>query len=685
MFWEDKAKPKQRAGPQERAAARTPPPVPDTGWETPTTFPDLSSCDTLCIDTETFDPNLLTRGPGWATGDGHMVGLAVGTLDGHQWYFPMRHEHTPEDNMDPAAVIAWAKDTLEARPRDYVGANLAYDFGWLDAEGVQPNVRKLFDVIVAEPLIDEFANSYSLEALSQKYLGEGKVDDLLYDWLATAYGGLPTRKGQAKNIYRAPPKLVGPYAQGDVRLPADVFNAQRPILEREELMGLYDLESRLLPLLHAMRKRGVRVDIPRAERVREELMESVRTAHELLNNAAGNEVDPWAATSVAVAFDRANLPYPSTAGGEPSFTADWLSKHEHPIAQAVATYRKYDKALGTFINGYVFDKHVNGVIHGEFHPLRRAMEEDGIRGAVSGRFSSSNPNLQNIPSRDPEIGPMVRGLFVPFEGDVAWRRYDYSQIEYRYLVHYAMGVGADDARARFCNDPGTDYHEFVRQLIREITGILLERKPTKNINFGLCYGMGKKKLIRSLGVTTEVGNSMFDAYHEGVPFVRTTFNRVMNRALARGWIRTILGRRARFDMWEPVDWELKKHVKATLDKRELIDTIAELREIQRLNGEKVPRAGIQRAFGHKALNRLLQGGAADMMKKGMVDCWESGAFDATGVPLVTVHDELGFSDPGTPASEEGFGEVAHIMETCLPLRVPVLVDCEVGPSWGEVA
>lgn len=681
LFWKDLNQPRATRA-AEYHAAKELPPIPDTGWVAPE-FPNLRGVRFLGLDTETRDPHLTTLGPGWGRGDGEVVGVSLATEDA-SWYFPFGHTVATHQNLDRDAVLAWLKDTLEGEQRDYAGTNLQYDFGWLRESGIRPHYRYLFDVQIAEPLLDEYAASYSLNALAGKYLGESKVSDALYEWLSHAYGGPPTARAQGGNIHRAPPCLVGPYAEADAMLPMRILAEQRKALEAQELMDLFMLETRLLPLLLDMRWRGVRVDVPHAERLAAEWEQREHEAQRALDELAQTRVDVWSAGSLANAFDRANVPYPRTGRGEPSFTQHFLASCQHPAAVHVLDARKYSKARSTFVQGYVLDKHVNGVLHGSFHQLRRVTDESGGAGTVSGRLSSSDPNLQNIPSRDEEIGPAARSMFVPFEGDRRWRRYDYSQIEFRLLVHYATGPGANDARQAFTDAPDTDYHEMVRQQIHRVVNILLERKPTKNINFGLVYGMGKPKLRGDLGLNERAGEELFAAYHEGVPFVRKTFNHVMNRALNRGYIKTVLGRRARFELWEPVDWEMRQHVEPLLDRQAMIERVNELRDIEAANGNRVPRPGVQRAYGHKALNRLLQGGAADVIKKAMVDQYESGVFDVVGVPLVTVHDELGFSDPCTTASEEAFRHAEHIMENCVPLRVPLRVDCEVGPNWGDL-
>lgn len=657
FFWQD-----ERQASARGEIIRPPPPIPDTGWTPPKDFPNLSAASCLAIDTETYDPELLERGPGWARGKGHLVGVSIGVPEGQSWYFPIRHAICPETNLNPAATFAWLRDTLGDKRQPKIGANLIYDIGWLSEENIEV-CGSLWDVQYAEALLDEHAE-VALEVLGEKYLGIGKTSELVYQWCSDFYGGAPNGKQRA-NLWRAPPSLVGPYACGDVDLPLRVLQKQWPLLEKEGLLELFSMECGLIPLLVAMRRAGVRVDLHKAEETRSALTARSEIATKRLANLVGFKVNINASESIAKAFDQLNLPYGKTATGKPSFTKEFLMAVEHPVAEAILEIRKLDKLGGTFIESYILNSHIDGKVYGQFHPMRG--DSSGTR---SGRLSSSTPNLQNLPSRDEEIAPLIRGIFVPDEGHAAFRRYDYSQIEYRFMIHYAVGSGADEARAHFNAHPETDYHEMTLDLVAPAAGWDVSskelrkrhRKPIKNINFGLIYGMGVDKLSRSLGLSAKEGKALFAAYHRGVPFAKPTMDLAMAEAAELGTVSTILGRKSRFELWEPLNWDS--------------DSIA-------LPYEKaiLQYGGIRRAYTHKALNRRLQGSAADLMKKAMWQCWIDGIFDSTGVPRLTVHDELDFSDPG--GCDEAFDEMQHIMETAIALKIPIKADAEIGPDWGH--
>jgi DNA polymerase I-like protein with 3'-5' exonuclease and polymerase domains len=658
LFWEDIPQARKGGG-----GSRIMPPIPDTGWVTPTELPDLSRCKAICIDTETYDPGLLTDGPGWARGKGHIVGISIAVPEGGKWYFPIRHEVETEYNLPPDKVLAWLKDTLGNPKQPKIGANLTYDIGWLRHEGVIVK-GPLYDVQFAEALLRE-QSRLSLEILGQMYLGEGKESNELYVWCSKFYGG-KANGSQRANIYRSPPRLVGHYAESDVDLPLRIISKQWPKLHEEGLFELFEMECRLIYLMIEMRFAGVSVDINKAEQLRDELAIKSNEVSARIRDLAGFEVNVDAQDSLGKAFNHLGIPTVKSSNGKPSFRKEWLEAHDHPLAQMIVDKRKIDKLKGTFVESYILGSHINGKIYGNFHQLNG--EGGGTR---SGRFSSSFPNLQNIPSRDEELAPLVRGIFIPDSDHKYWRKYDYSQIEYRFLIHFAVGPGSDEVRSAFNKDPTIDYHDIALDLVAPAAlwdistpeGKKKWRKPVKTINFGLIYGMGVAVLAKRLNISTKEARKLMDIYFKAVGFAKPTMEKYMQVAQDTGIIETILGRKSRFDLWEPAGFN-------------------EYGQAMPIEQAALYYRNIQRAYTHKALNRKLQGSSADLMKMAMLKCWDDGVFDATGVPRLTVHDELDFSDPGGCA--EAFNEMQHIMQTAIPLRIPVLADGEIGFNWGNV-
>lgn len=650
MFWEDKP-----TGKGKNKTLRPMPAIPDTGWVPPAAFPNLMNAPAISIDTETKDPNLKSSGPGWARNDGHIVGFSVGAPDGSKWYFPIRHEVEPEYNIPPEQALGWLKHTLEGNPCPKIGANLFYDIGWLKHDGIEV-AGPLYDIQHAEALLNSEAPEVDLDSLSERYLGMGKETSILYQWCADYYGG-KANGSQRANIYRSPPRLAGPYAEADAALPIRVMNEQWPRLQERGVMPLFDLESRLIRLLVEMRWKGAPIDVPRAEALHEQYGKDIQELQGQINQIVGFELQVGSADSMQKAFDHLSLPYGRTAAGNPSFTATVLEGIDHPLTERILEMKRKEKIRGTFIESYILSNQVNGRIHCQFHQLKG--DENGAR---SGRFASSTPNLQNIPIRSAE-GKLIRKMFADAYGR-PWRKYDYSQIEYRMLAHHAVGPGAEDIRQRYINNPDIDYHDTTIELIKMLTAIELDRRPAKTINFGLIYGMSKRELIKRLKLSTKQGNELFNAYHKAVPFAKATAEACSDDAQRDGYVQTILGRRSDFPLWGPANWNPDS---PALPFDQALMTYGR----------------VARAFTHKALNRKLQGGAADVMKAAMVYAYEAGVFDATGIPLLTVHDELDFVDEGAPP--DAWDELVHIMETCVPqLSVPIRADVEVGPNWGDV-
>ena len=611
---------------------------PESDWIAPQVLPKFDPYETLAVDLETYDPNLTSRGPGWATGDGYIVGIAIAT-DKWSGYLPIRHENG--GNLEEEIVLRWLKRTFENHKGTMVFHNALYDVGWLKREGVELTCP-LRDTMFAAPLFDENRWSYSLNNLGMDFLAESK-DETLLETAAKAWGVNP--KG---GMWALPAKYVGPYAEQDAVLTLKLWKIFKARIEIEGLQKIYDLECDLIPLLIEMRWRGVRIDTDRAEQTSEELSKKEQQLLVEIKRRFGVNVDIWASASIQKAFDTNNLWYPHTEKGAPSFQGPWLESHEHDLPKMIVEARRINKARTTFIEGAILDYSHHGRIHAEAHPLKN----DG-GGTVTGRFSYSNPNLQQVPARDPEIGKMIRSLFIPEEG-ATWGAFDYSQQEPRITVHYAslLGLeGATDAVKAYSTE-GADFH----QIVADMAGI--PRKQAKNINLGLTYGMGQQKLIRELGLEPDEALKLLETYHRRVPFIRGLQSRCTRIAEQRGCITTLGGRKCHFDLWEAVGY-LHDEKQSPLPLQEAKDKYGD---------------NLKRSFTYKALNKLIQGSAADMTKLAMRDLWKEGL-----VPHIQIHDELDYSIFNKEQAEI----VIDRMVNCVKMRVPLVVDYESGSNWGE--
>ena len=632
-----------------------------TDWEPPTEFPSLAGVKRLAVDVETRDPDINELGPGVRRSGNYIVGIAVGTDDGRRWYFPMRHEGG--GNLDARRVLAWACAELGAYTGEVTGAHLIYDLDWLAHEGVKfdPRVRFL-DVQNAEPLIDENRRRFALEALAQDYLGEGKVTTELAR-AATAYGW-KTDTQLKRNLWRLPAALVGRYAEGDVDLPLRILPLQLKKLEEEQLLGIFDVETRLVPLLLAMRRRGVAVNVDRARALRVKLVEQRDATTVAIRRLAGQGASVTLPDTLGPALELAGITVPRTPKtGAYSVTSELLERHASvPLCALIREARQLNTIINTFIDGTVLEHAVNGRIHCEFNQLKRD------EGGTIARFSSSNPNLQNIPARDDVLAPLVRALWEADEGD-EWQRHDLSQIEYRFLVHYARGPGAEQARERYRQDPTISFHKFAGELfgLSDAKGEVYKR--LKNTNFCKVYGGGDKKLAATFNSSLAEAQQFSQRYDRELPFVNYTFSEAERLAQERGYVKTILGRRRRFPLWEP-RWRGHDEASRPLP----------LDEARQRYGPALKRVGAR-----NALNGMLQGGAADYIKKAMVDIWESGVVTVLGPPLLTVHDELDFNVPRTVIGREAAAEAKRLLETAVKLRVPVYAEVTTGKNWGEAS
>ena len=608
---------------------------PQTEWVMPDSYPNLDGYKEIAIDLETKDPNLMIMGSGWARNDGHVIGIAV-AVEGLSWYFPIRHELG--SNFDPTITFNWLRDVV-SKDRDYIFHNAPYDVGWLRAEGIEVKGR-IVDTMVCAPLINENRFSYSLNALSRDYLQEYKSEKGLRE-AAETFGVNPKSE-----MYKLPAQHVGQYAEQDASLTLRLWQQFKGLIVKEDVGSVFELETKVLRVIIDMRGKGVCVDLDRAEQVKQKLENQENNILKEIKSKSGVNVEIWAADSVAKVFDSLGLTYKKTEKTQaPSFTKNFLKNHTDPVAQMVVQARELNKARTTFIDT-ILKHQVRGRIHAELHPLRSE-----LGGTVTGRFSYSNPNLQQIPARHGEIGPMIRSLFLP-EEDCQWGAFDYSSQEPRIVVHYAKLMnfrGAEDFADQYQKDPRTDFH----QMAADIVGV--PRKQAKDINLGLFYGMGSNKLAETLGLELEEAKELFAIYHKKVPFVKELADYTVNRASRKGVIRTLLGRKCRFDQWEPSKYGIWK--------------AQSYQEAFNEHG-----AAIKRAFTYKALNKLVQGSAADQTKAAMVALWEEGI-----TPMIQVHDELDVS----VESDSQIKRITELMQDCVELEVPSIIDAELGPNWGE--
>ena len=612
---------------------------PQTEWNCPEEFPDLSNARHIAIDLETKDLDLRSRGSGAIQGRGEVVGIAV-AVDGWSGYYPIAHEGG--GNIDRRIVLEWFREVC-ATNATKIFHNAMYDVCWIKSYGIKINGH-IIDTMVMASLIDENRIWYSLNSVSFDYLGEVKDEKSLKE-AADSFGVDPK-----KELYKLPAMFVGKYAEKDAELTLELFKVLSREIQKQNLSNIFDLETQLFPCLIDMKFKGVRVDVERAHQLKKELSTEEEKLIQEVKKETGIEPQLWAARSIAQVFDKLSLPYELTEKSKaPSFTKNFLSTHEHPLIKKIAKAREINKAHTTFIDTILKHQH-KGRIHADINPIR-----SDTGGTVTGRFSYSNPNLQQIPARNKDLGPMIRSIFIPEENH-KWGCFDYSQQEPRLVVHYAAKtepICFDESVANIVDkfkDNSVDFHQTVADMAN------ISRTNAKTINLGLFYGMGKTKLQAELGVSKEKAEELFNTYHSRVPFVKQLMNSASNRAQSHGQIRTLLGRLCRFHLWEPNMFGMHKAMTHE-------DALRE-------HGP-----GIKRAYTYKALNKLIQGSAADMTKKAMVELYKEGI-----VAHIQIHDELDLS----VESSEHAKKIIEIMENAVTLEVPNKVDYESGETWGDI-
>ena len=615
---------------------------PETEWNSPEEFKDLSKYPYIAIDLETKDPHLKSKGSGSIVGDGEIVGIAV-AVEGWSGYYSFGHQQG--NFFDERSVMRWIKDVC-ALPCTKIFHNAMYDVCWLRAYGVKINGH-IIDTMVMASLLDENRQSYSLNALSYLELGETKEESVLKD--VADRSGVDSKA----ELWKLPAMAVGAYAEKDAELTLKLFKLFSQKIKNEKLEQIFNLETQLFPCLVDMRFLGVRVDVEGAHKLKQQLAAEEKELLQKIKRETQVDVQIWAARSIAQVFEKLHLPYKRTEKtNSPSFTKNFLSTHTNPIVKHIAKAREINKAHTTFIDTIIKYQH-KGRIHADINPIR---SDSG--GTITGRFSYSNPNLQQIPARNKQLGPLIRSLFIP-ERDHTWGCFDYSQQEPRLVVHFAAESEAinndsvKDIVSRF-KENKVDFHRVVADMAD------IPREQAKTINLGLFYGMGKAKLQAELGLETrEEAEKLFEKYHNSVPFVQDLMNSTSRDASNKGEIQTILGRVCRFDKWEesaytpgrlkvPMTWE----------------------EAHSKYGDR-----IRRAFTYKALNKLIQGSAADMTKKAMLDLYNEKI-----IPHIQIHDELDLS----VESDKQAKKIIDIMQNAVKLHIPNKVDYVSGKNWGDI-
>ena len=605
---------------------------PSSFWRSPTSLPQLSG--EIAIDLETYDPYLRQTGPSYKRNEGFVVGIAIADAN-NTLYLPFAHEGG--DNLPKNLVLKYVSDQIK-NADCILFANALYDLGWLHTLGIDVSCT-VRDIQVAEALIDEEQFSYSLNNLSIKYLDRPK-DEVHLKKAAEAYGVDPKA-----GLWKLAARHVGTYAEIDARNTWDVYQHQKPILTKANLTQIWELECKVTKVLLSMTLKGVPVDLPAAE----EYNNTLKKEEAVLSSQFGN-LDIWSPQQLGHYCETTlGIKVPRTDKGNFSVDKFFLKGTNNPTLASIYKLRSINRLRKVFIEDIILGQNYNGRIHADFK--QTASERGGTR---SGRLSSSNPNMQQVPKRS-DIGKKIRSLYIA-EPDMLWCKADYSSQEPRLQVPYALlgdiNTGkalpkAEEAREAFA--AGEKLYTF----FEKETGLPYD--TCKMLCLGISYGMGNKTMANQLDIGEEECKLVTEKFNAKAPFLRILFDNVMLRAKQKGEIKTILGRKAHFDFWMPSydDKPVKGYDNATKKYKDQIKNL-------------------QRAFVSKGLNRLIQGSAADQTKLAMVLAHDAG-FDLR----LPVHDEIN-AMVSTEAEAKALGK---IMEEAITLKVPVVADIDLGPTW----
>jgi len=636
-----------------------------TDWRPPTELPDLHRVGIIALDTETNDEGLRAdRGSAWPCGGGYVCGISVAWRDENGIrgnYFPLRHPDS--ENFGRENVIRWLQDLIAAGVRIVTQKGL-YDWGWLrtDLGIAMPPSEQLEEIGALATLIDENRFNYSLDALCAWRGLPGKDETLLTQAVEAAGFRVDKKSPLQSHIWRMPARYVGPYAEADPIATLALFENLHLILDQEGTRAAYRLECDLLPMVHEMRRRGIRVDQSAAEQARDYCLQKRDAALAQLSEQLGRPTGMEEIASrkwLVQTFGTHKIGYPRTPKGNPSFKSGklgWMASHPHWLPQRIATANKYETAGSTFLNDHILGHLIGERIYAEINPFRT---EDG--GTRSSRFSYSNPPLQQMPSRDKELGPLIRRVFLPEDGE-RWCTADCSQQEFRFVVHHAFIrnlPGAAAARERYLADPDTDFHA----LAGEITGI--PRDDAKGVNFAKIYGAGQKKFAEMIGKRLSEAQAIYAQYDIRLPFVWQLSRSVQEEAARCEYTVLYDDARRHWNLWEAVGVYIKGAGPCGH---------GEARRRQRDPKHPWFYRTLQRSGTYTALNALIQGSAARHTKLWMRDCWREGI-----VPLLQMHDSLECS----VSSHEQAELVARLGCEAVQLEVPMRVNLKFGKSWGD--
>lgn len=632
--------------------------LPHTDWRPPrrSDVHPFRDAKRICLDVETRDEQINKLGPGCRRKDCYVVGIALAIEDGGQWYFPLRHEGGDNCDWD---VIGWLREEIVAYHGVIVTNGGDYDLDWIANDIPEILTKDVMEIQVLDVLIDENQFEYGLDTLCTRYGLPGK-DETLLRQAAGVY-----RVDPKNGLWRMPGRFAGVYGEVDARRPLQILRRQEKLIEPEGIRAIWELEQQVTPICVEMRRRGIRVDMDKVDAIDRRAIEvatdELRRVHHMTGIKLGLG-DLWKSDSLArVVRSQGYEIMQKTNKGADSVDNDFLVDECGELGVAIARARRWDKLRTTYckqVRDHAIWHGDEWRVHCTFNQMKQTKEHgDGEKkgkGVRYGRFSSSDFNIQGQPVRDDEFGNLWRSVYVADRESAGWACNDWSQQEPRIGVHYAelLGLpGAKEFADAYRADPSLDIHQRLTDLANDPR---LPRKIVKNTVNGRLYGEGDVKLCRDL--------------KKPVVFkmVRDWKTGQMEKKLVPGEEgQYIIDRFKEFAPWLGM---LVKEASKVAEKRGYV--WAGPRKCRFVKG------GDGKFWAtHKAFSRIGQGEAANQMKATLV------ASRREGLPIqAVVHDEFDFS-------YQSLRQVRLLKELQLntvKFNVPMKVDSEVGPSWGEL-
>ena len=578
----------------------------------------LRSCDLFCIDTETTSLDALRA---------EIVGISLAITPNHPAYIPLMHnDHSPQLSRED--VLTALKPILENPAIGKMGQNLKYDYNVLKNHGITLQGIQ-FDTMLESYLLNSTATRHNMDALALKYLGHKTI----------AFTDIAGTGSKQLRFDQIPVNKAAPYAAEDADITIKLHHTLYPLMAEPLKCVLHDIEIPLLTVLADIERQGVLIDESvlqhHGKRLKARILELEKEAYQLANRSF-NLNSPKQLLDILFTEQQLPILY-KTPKGQPSTAESVLQELavNYRLPAVILEYRSLSKLVSTYIDA--LPKCINPSTHRVHTSYNQAV-------TATGRLSSSEPNLQNIPVRTEE-GRLIRRAFIAPPEHVLLTA-DYSQIELRIMAHLSQDTNLLNA---FAN--GWDIHTATAS---EIFSVDLadvthdQRRRSKAVNFGLIYGMSAFGLAKQLGVERQEAQQYIDRYFQRYPGVLDYMNRTRKQAHEQGYVETLFGRRL---------------------------------YLPEINASNMMR---RKAAERTAINAPMQGTAADIIKKSMlaVADWQRAQAQPEACVIMQVHDELVF-EVRTEAIESAQNTIRQLMEHTVKLSVPLLVSIGIGQNWDE--